>query len=586
VVVAGTARFTTTATHASLARTPTHPKESPVARSAAFALGLDLGTNSARALIVDVRDGREIAQAVANFPSGKQGIITDARDPNLARQHPADYAKASAKAIKGALQAAAQKRGFAADRIIGIGVDTTGSTPIPVDADCKPLTDQPKFKNNPDAMAWLWKDHTSAAEAEEITALAREQLPENLEACGGVYSSEWFWSKILNCRRRSPKVFEAAHSWLEQCDYVVAMLAGVERPADVRRSVCAAGHKALYLPGPGLPPRTFLEQLDPALADLRDRLYEDTYTSDTVGGELSGTWARKLGLPAGIPIAVGAIDAHLGAVGAGIRPGTLVKILGTSVCDMLTMPSDQPRPQIPGLCGVVDGSIVPGCFGLEAGQPAVGDIFNWWVANFDGRNNAHAALTKEAQQLKPGESGLLALDWNNGNRSVLVDVRLTGLLLGQTLHTTAAEVYRALIEATAFGARMIMERMEQIGASVTSVVNCGGIAEKNPLLMQIYADVTGRPMKLSRSDQTCALGAAVCGAVVGGAYPSITQAQKAMTGLQDKVFKPAKRAQSVYDELYTLYHQLHDAFGGIKPGTDVGDVMKRLIALRDRVRRG
>ena len=557
-----------------------------MAKSTSFALGLDLGTSSARALIVDTKTGWEIAQGVGGFPTGRDGIVTDPRDPNLARQHPGDYEKAAATAIRAALKAARAKRGFQADAIVGIGVDTTASTPIPVDADCRPLTAQKRFATNPHAMAWLWKDHTSAAEAAEITSLAAKHLPEALEACGGVYSSEWFWSKILHCRRTAPQVFKAAASWLEQCDYIVAMLCGLGDPQAVPRSVCAAGHKAMFLPGPGLPPKSFLKRLDPELAALRDRLYDDAHAADQVGGTLSAGWARKLGLPAGIPVAVGAIDAHLGAVGAGIRPGTLVKILGTSVCDMLITPKDGRRPEIPGLCGVVDGSVVPGYYGIEAGQPAVGDIFNWWVANFDHRRNAHAALTTAASELAPGESGLLALDWNNGNRSVLVDVRLTGLLLGQTLQTQPAEVYRALIEATAFGARKIMERMEAIGAEVRTVINCGGIADKNPLLMQIYADVTGRPMKLSRSDQTCALGAAICGAVVGRAHTSLERAQRAMTGTQTKVYKPKPRHRAVYDRLYALYSSLHDAFGGVDRSADLGRVMKELIDIRDQARRG
>jgi L-ribulokinase len=303
---------------------------------------------------------------------------------------------------------------------------------------------------------------------------------------------------------------------------------------------------------------------------------------------LSAAWARKLGLPAGIPVAVGAIDAHLGAVGAGIKPGTLVKILGTSSCDMMIAPKDGAMPDIPGLCGVADGSIVPGCWGIEAGQPAVGDIFNWWVTQFDGRRDAHERLAREASRLKPGQSGLLALDWNNGNRSVLVDVRLTGLLIGQTLHTTPAEVYRALIEASAMGARVIMERFEEHGVAVREVVNCGGIAEKSPLLMQIYADVCGRPMKISRAAQTCALGAAICGAVAAGTerggYASVEAAQKAMCGVKPKVYRPATAANSCYDELYALYRKLHDAFGNVSPTANVGGVMKDLIALRDKVR--
>lgn len=552
----------------------------------AFSLGLDFGTNSARALIVDLRSGREVATAVANYAGGRAGILLDRRDPSVARQNPADYAASLTRCVKAALRQAAKTRGFGPDRIVGMGVDTTASTPIPVDAACTPLAYKPALRNNLNAQAWLWKDHTSHAEAQEITELARRERPEYLTLCGGVYSSEWFWSKILHCRRVAPKVFRAAASWVEQCDYIPALLTGCQDVRAIRRSMCGAGHKALFHPRHGLPAADFLAKLHPDLGRLRAELYEQALTSDQVAGGLSATWARKLGLLPGTPVAVGAIDAHLGAVGAGIKPGTLVKILGTSSCDMVVVPKDGPMPDIPGLCGVADGSIVPGYWGVEAGQPAVGDIFDWWVRHFDGRPDAHQRLMREARRLKPGQSGLLALDWNNGNRSILVDVRLTGLLLGQTLHTTPAEVYRALIEASAMGARVIMERFEEYGVAVREVINCGGIAEKNPLLMQIYADVTGRPMKISRSAQTCALGAAICGAVAAGpargGHRTVEAAQKRMCGVKPTVYRPAAAARRCYDELYTLYRNLYDAFGGGGPA--VGRVMKDLIALRDRVR--
>jgi L-ribulokinase len=383
-------------------------------------------------------------------------------------------------------------------------------------------------------------------------------------------------------------VFQAAASWLEQCDYIPALLTGCTDVRQVRRSMCAAGHKALFHYERGLPDAEFLAKLDPELAALRERLFERAYPADQIAGGLSAEWAKKLGLPEGIPVAVGAIDAHLGAVGAGIRPGTLVKILGTSSCDMMTAARTEAMPDIPGLCGVADGSIVPGAWGIEAGQPAVGDIFNWWVTHFDGRRDAHERLAAEAAKLKPGQSGLLALDWNNGNRSTLVDVRLTGLLIGQTLQTTPAEVYRALIEASAFGARVIMERFEEHGVPVREVINCGGIAEKSPLLMQIYADATGRPMKISRSGQTCALGAAICGAVAAGpqrgGFASVAAAQAKLCGVKKSAYKPSTAARATYDELYKLYRRLYDAFGGVDHNGEMGRVMKDLLAIRERVR--
>jgi len=556
-------------------------------KSSAFSLGLDFGTNSVRALLVDLTAGREVASAIANYRSGREGVLLDPRDPHLARQSPADYAAAMTRAVRTTLRQAASVRGFDKSLVIGIGVDTTASTPLPIDACCRPLGTQPSFRRNLNAQAWLWKDHTSYAEAAEITDLARRRCPEYLRLCGGVYSSEWFWSKVLRCLRVAPRVFHAAATWLELCDYIPALLTGCDNLSSLKRSACAAGHKALYHPQHGLPPADFLAALHPALAELRGRLYEHAYTADQPAGGLSTEWARRLGLSVGTPVAVGAIDAHLGAVGAGIRPGTLIKILGTSSCDMLVAPKSGPLPDIPGLCGVADGSIVPGYWGIEAGQPAVGDIFNWWVTNFDGRRQAHERLTAAAARLRPGQPGLLALDWNNGNRSVLVDVRLTGLLVGQTLTTTSAEVYRTLIEATAFGARVIVDRLAEYGVEVREVVNCGGIAEKNPLLLQIYADVLGRPMRVSRSSQTCALGAAICGAVAAGpqrgGFATVEEAQAALCAVKPRVFKPRSAARQVYDELYRLYRRLHDVFGGLAGDAELGHLMKDLLALRDRV---
>jgi L-ribulokinase len=555
-----------------------------------FAIGVDYGTNSVRALVVDVATGAELGTAVYNYPSGEAGILLDRKDPNLARQNPADYVEGFFRSVRGALRAAKAKPGFDPERVVGIGVDTTGSTPMPVNREGTPLAMLPKWKKNPAAHAWLWKDHTSHAEAAEITAAARTSGAPYLAKCGGTYSSEWFWSKILHCRRVAPKVFDAAYSWVELADFVPAYLTGNLAPERVVRGVCAAGHKAMYHEDwGGLPKKAFLRTLAPELAELRDRLYDTAVPSDRPAGTLTRENAKKAGLPEGIPVAAGAFDAHMGAVGAGIRPGTLVKIIGTSTCDMLVAPGDRDLPDIPGLCGIVPGSVIPGMYGLEAGQSAVGDNFNWFVTYLApkayARGDAHVALTKAAEKLKPGESGLLALDWNNGNRTILVDPLLTGLLLGQTLHTSAPEIYRALVEATAFGALTIIKRFEEYGCDVKEVVNCGGIAEKNAFVMQIYADVCNRPMKVSRSAQTCALGAALFGSVVGGAHKSVSAAQKKMTGVKKVVYRPKKAAADVYAELYALYRTLHDAFGKTGARPPVDDVMKDLVALRDRVRR-
>jgi L-ribulokinase len=558
-------------------------------------LGLDFGTNSVRALLVDAAVGAELATAIHDYETGREGIILDPADPNLARQNPADYVRGTEAVVRAVLaEAKKADRAFDPVQIIGIGVDTTGSTPLPVDAEGTPLALRKEFARNPAAMAWLWKDHTSYAEAAMITELAAKEHPEYLAKCGGTYSSEWFFSKIFHCLRADPEVFEAAASWVECSDFIPGLLTGVTDPLVIKRSRCAAGHKAMFNDAwGGLPAEDFLARLHPKLGRLRRRLYDKSYTSDKTAGRLTPQWTRRTGLPPGLPVAVGAFDAHLGAVGSGVRPGRLIKIIGTSTCDIAVWPSQRPLADIPGLCGIVDGSVLPGYFGLEAGQSAVGDIFNWFVSYIrpgGAAKGSHRALTAEAGKLRPGESGLLALDWNNGNRTILVDQRLTGLLLGQTLHTTPAEIYRALIEATAFGALTIINRFEEYGVKVSEIINCGGIAEKNALLMQIYTDVTGREMKIARSGQTCALGSAIAGAVVAGkekgGYDSFESAQEAMCGIKPRSYRPNREAHRVYDELSKLYAELHDALGTKTWSGNLHNVMKDLLVIRDRQRGG
>src|SRR5215472_2018693 len=555
--------------------------------NARYSIGLDYGTNSVRTLLVNTANGQEVAAAVWNYEHGQDGVILS-RDPNLARQHPQDYVTGAEVTLKKALAMARRGLpGFKPEQVIGIGVDTTGSTPLPVDDRGRPLAFHRKFAKNPAAMAWLWKDHTGIAEAAEITALARKLRPRYLAKCGGTYSSEWFWSKILRCLRTAPEVFNAAHSWVELADYVPAALTGTEHPSQFVAGVCAAGHKAMWnAKWGGYPDEEFLGGLDPRLASLRRRLTPRVESVDKAVGGLTEQWAKRTGLKAGIPVAVGAFDAHLGAIGSGVAPGALVKIIGTSTCDIAVSSNTQELADVPGLCGIVDGSVLPGYFGLEAGQSAVGDIFNWFVNYIQpgGKDGTHEKLAAEAAQLKPGESGLLALDWNNGNRTILVDQELTGLLVGQTLYTTPAEIYRTLVEATAFGALTIINRFEEYGVKINQVINCGGIAEKNPVVMQIYADVTGRPMKISRSAQTCALGSAIAAAVVAGAHKDFESAEKAMTGLKPRVFKPDAKAHAVYRELYALYKELHDAFGTHEWHGNLHGIMKKLITLRQSAR--
>jgi L-ribulokinase len=581
--------------------------------SRAFTIGIDYGTNSVRAVVVDTTNGHVVGTRVFDYPSGDHGVLLDAKQPHLARQNPEDYIEGLRVAVSGALREADGDPGFARDRVIGIGVDTTGSTPMPLDAHARPLAVNPKWQNNLAAHAWLWKDHTGAEEAAAITATAQTHAPELLSPIGGTYSSEWWWSKIWHCLKVAPDVFDAAATWVELADFIPAVLSGVDDSTKIVRCVCAAGHKAMYSKAwGGLPPKSFLQRLDPKLAALRDRLYDEAHPAGRPAGHLSDAWARKFNITPAIPIAMGAFDAHYGAVGSGVRTGTLVKIIGTSTCDCAIAPVADKVADVPGICGIVDGSILPEYFGIEAGQSAVGDLLKWWVEGVcKGGDALHAELSAEGATLTPGESGLIALDWNNGNRTILVDARLTGLILGQTLHTTRAEVYRALIEATAFGARAIIERMREYGVPIDRVVCCGGIAEKNDLFMQIYADVIGQPMLIAGSPQTPAIGSAVSAAVTAGAaaggYGSWTEAQDRMTSLKDKHFEPRPEAKRVYDELYVIYRELHDAFGlptaapghrslgegglakvGGVSGTrqDLGSLMKRLLAIKERAVRG
>ena len=557
----------------------------------AYTIGLDYGTNSARAVVVRLSDGAELATEIATYAHGEEGILLDRRDPNVARQHPADYLDAARKTIRTVVRRAAEI-GIKAEEVIALGVDTTGSTPLPITRDLTPLATTDAFADNMTAMAWLWKDHSSTAEAEAITASARTERPRYLAKTGGVYSSEWFWAKIWRAFRDDPTVVEAADTWMEIADWIPATLCGISDVSAVRRRVCAAGHKGMFHPSwGGYPDEEFLTSLEPALAAVRRTLPDEAWGVEHAVGTLDGEWAASFGLVEGIPVAVGAFDAHLGAVGSGIKAGRLVKIVGTSTCDIMVAADDGSIPDIPGISGIVPGSVIPGYLGIEAGQSAVGDIFNWFVNVISpgGREvGSHEALTAAAETLRPGESGLLALDWHNGNRTVLVDQRLTGTILGLTLHSSPGEIYRALVEATAFGARRIIEQIESYGRAIDEVVNCGGISIKNTLVMQIYADVLNRPMKVSRSTQTPALGSAIAAAVVagaeGGGYGDFDSAMEAMTGTMERVFEPIPAHVEVYERLYRLYRTIHDAFGVEGAAVSLFHVMKELLDIRNEER--
>jgi len=544
----------------------------------ACVIGVDFGSNSVRALVVRVGDGHEVASSVFAYPSGEAGVVLDPRDPHLARQQPSDYVLGLERSVLDALEAAEREPWFERSLVTAIGVDTTGSTPIPLGADAQPLAE--RHDSNPNALAWMWKDHTSTAEARAITELARERQPQLVSNIGGSYSSEWYWAKVWHCAKVDPTLHAEIYDWVELADYIPALLVG--RTETPPRDVCAAGHKMLYRPGAGFPPDDFLGALHPDLLRFKRQLErcELKYAGESIGA-LGPEWQQRLGLGAHVRVSAGAFDAHLGAVGSGVRPGTLVKIVGTSTCDIMVHPIDNPLPDIPGLAGQVDGSVMPGFYGIEAGQSAVGDLLAWWAETV--ARTPHAALTEAAAKLEPGESGLLALDWNNGNRTVLVNQELSGLIVGQTLHTRPAEIYRALIEATAFGARKIVERLEEYGVPVREVVACGGIAEKNALMMQIYADVLDKEIHVSGSSQTSALGSAIAAATAAGHYPSMRDAERRMVPPHRTTYTPRPDHHATYARLYRLYSELHDRFGGVSDGS-LGHVMRGLKTIQAEAR--
>lgn len=553
-------------------------RDRPGGAERACVVGVDFGSNSVRALVVRISDGYEVASSVFAYPSGEAGVLLDPDDPHLARQNPSDYVSGLERSVLDALETAEHEPWFERSLVAAIGVDTTGSTPIPLGTDARPLAE--RHDGNLNALAWMWKDHTATAEAQTITQLAREREPQLVSNIGGVYSSEWYWAKIWHCAKVDPSLHAEIHDWVELADYIPALLVG--RIAAPPRDVCAAGHKMLYRADAGFPPDDFLDALHPDLVRFKRQLErcEMNYAGESIG-TLSPEWQQRLGLGVHVQVSAGAFDAHLGAVGSGVRPGTLVKIIGTSTCDIMVHPIDDTLPDIPGLAGQVDGSVMPGFYGIEAGQSAVGDLLAWWAETV--LRMPHADLTDAAARLKPGQSGLLALDWNNGNRTVLVNPELSGLIVGQTLHTQPAEIYRALIEATAFGARKILERIEEYGVPVSEVVACGGIAEKNALMMQIYADVLGKDVHVSGSSQTPALGSSIAAATAAGHYPSMRDAEQRMVPQHRKTYRPQPGHVAVYAQLYRLYSDLHDQFGGVSDRS-LGQLMRDLKTIQAEVR--
>lgn len=554
-----------------------------------FVIGLDYGTDSVRSVVVNANSGEEICSVVFEYPRWKAGNYCDPAR-NQFRQHPLDYVEGLEYTIVEALKLAPAGT---ADKVRAIAIDTTGSTPVAVDDSGIPLALKPGFEENPNAMFVLWKDHTAVKEAGEINETARSWGGTDFTQFeGGIYSSEWFWAKILHVLREDATIRGAAYSWMEHCDWIPALLTGNQDLHSIKRSRCAAGHKAMWHESwDGLPAEEFLTRLDPLLAGLRDRLFTETDTSEKSAGTLSAEWAGRLGLPENVVVSVGAFDAHMGAVGGGVKPYYLTKIVGTSTCDMLTAPMDEFGDKfVRGICGQVDGSIVPGMLGMEAGQSAFGDIYAWFkqVLMFpvevligssdlidaetrekliqDTEDRLLPELTRAAEQVAIDESGIVALDWMNGRRTPDANQLLKGAITGLNLGSDAPKIFRALVEATAFGAKIIADRFTDEGVPIEGVIALGGIPKKSSFVMQVLADVMNRPILVTRSEQACALGAAMFAAVAAELYPSVEDAQKAMSSGFEQEYHPveenAKKYQILYEKYKTLGHIIEGKFVG------------------------
>lgn len=549
-----------------------------------YVIGVDYGSASVRAAVVDALDGSELAHGIYEYEYGVDGNYLDKANAHVVRQNPDDYLRGMEVSVRRALENAGAD--FDANEVVGIGVDATGTTVLPVSRTGVPICQKARFKGNPNAMIWLWKDHSSTAEAQIITQTAKAMNPEYVDMVGGTYSSEWYWAKVLHCLNCDPDVFDAAYTWIEVSDWLVFLLTGGGDIDHAVRGICAASHKALFNPEwGGFPSEDFIEALDPRLTKLLQTLDEDMVRDVSApAGRLCREWAERMGLPLNIVVSVPGFDAHFGGIGAGIKPGILVKTIGTSTCDLYVLKKTGDRPSIKGMAGIVHDSILPGYYGIEAGQSAVGDILNWFVEYVAPAGKSHNQLTEEAALLKPGQSGLVSLDWNNGNRTVLIDQRLTGLIIGLTLQSSGAEIYRALIEGTAFGARVIQDRMEEGGLAIDKVVVCGGIPRKSKLFMQIYADVLGKTLYVSKNAETCALGGAIAAAVNAGVYPSFEEAIAHMTNVMDACYEPIPENAAVYERLFKIYLKLHDGFGIPRP-CDFFSVMKDLLAIKEEQRK-
>jgi len=546
-------------------------------KSQYYVLGIDFGTDSVRTIVVDTTNGKELASEVFYFPRWASGKYCNPAE-NQFRQHPMDYIEGLETTVKRAVAASQVE----IQRIRGIGIDTTGSTPVAVDRSGTPLALKEEFSEDPNAMFILWKDHTSVKEAEEINQKARSWGGMDYTKYeGGVYSSEWFWAKILHVIREDDRIYRHAFSWVEHCDWMPALLTGYTDPLTMKRSRCAAGHKAMWHEEwEGLPDEKFLTLLDPKLKGLKERLYRRTYTSDVPAGNLSAEWAVRLGLHEDIRVTVGTFDAHSGALGGEVEEYTLTKVMGTSTCDMLVAPMEKFGDRlVSGICGQVDGSIIPGMIGLEAGQSAFGDIYAWfknllmWPLEYATGNsdpsmvqkireeldkNLIEKLSEAASRIPVTESAVVALDWMNGRRTPYANQALKGVISGLSLGSDAPRIFKALVEATCFGSKKIIDRFRDEGVDIKNVMALGGVAKKSTFVMQVMADVLNMPIKVAHSEQTPALGSAMLGAAAAGIYPTVEEAQKAMGSGYDQEYFPDPGRAEIYRQLYKKYNQLGD----------------------------
>lgn len=533
-----------------------------------YTIGVDYGTDSVRALVVNTQTGENVGTAVHYYKRWKQGLYCNPSTSQF-RQHPFDYLEGLESAITGALEGVSAET---KENIVGISIDTTGSTPVAVDENGTPLAMLPEFAENPNSMFILWKDHTANAEAEEINHLAHSWSVDFTKYVGGIYSSEWYWAKILRTLRVDKSIREKAFSWVEHCDWISAVLTGDTNPLTMKRSRCAAGHKAMWHEEfEGLPSEDFFTKLDPLLAGLRDRLFRNTYTSDESMGKISIEWATKLGLSKNVTIGVGAFDCHMGAVGAEIEPYDFVRVMGTSTCDMLIAPTEEiGHLLIKGICGQVDGSIIPNMLGMEAGQSAYGDYYAWFqsvitepVRELLGEKAAEELsqklipyLSEKASLLPISENDPVATDWINGRRTPDANHELKAAFMGLNLGTDAIKIFKMIVEATAFGSKAIVDRFIDEGVPIKQVIAIGGVAKKSPFVMQTLSDVLNMPIKVVSSDQACALGAAMNASVAAGVYSNLQDAQKVMGSGFDARYEPCAGNVEVYQKLYGKYQNL------------------------------